>query len=351
MFWSTNTKAGLALLAALLVLLYFLGPILTPFVLSAGLAYLGDPLADRLQRWRLSRTLAVCVVFVALFTVMLLALILLLPLLQEQIVTFVHNIPDYLRWVQDRALPALGITLPEGLRLDAAGLKEIVAENWTQAGGAARYLIGTISKSGAALLAIATGLILVPVVTFYLLRDWDRLIAWVDGMVPPRHQPTVRGFAQETDTVLGAFLRGQLLVMAFLAVFYSAGLMLAGLQLGLLIGLVSGLVSFVPYLGFIVGIVAASIAMLVQTQELSSLLWVGLVFGIGQVLESAFITPWLVGDRIGLHPVAVIFSVMAGGLLFAFIGVLLALPAAAVLAVFLRHAKDRWLQSAVYLDS
>jgi predicted PurR-regulated permease PerM len=263
----------------------------------------------------------------------------------------VHNIPDYLRWLQDRALPALGIRLPEGLRLDAAGLKAMVAENWTQAGGAARYLIGTIFKSGAALLAFTSALILVPVVSFYLLRDWDRLIAWVDGMVPPRHQPTVRGFARETDTVLAAFLRGQFLVMLFLAAFYSAGLLLAGLQLGLLIGLVSGLVSFVPYLGFIVGILAASIAILVQTQELFPLLWVGLVFGIGQILESAFITPWLVGDRIGLHPVAVIFAVLAGGLLFGFIGVLLALPMAAVLAVFLRHAQTRWLSSSMYLDS
>ncbi|MBI3171832.1 MAG: AI-2E family transporter [Hydrocarboniphaga effusa] len=345
-----GARVSLAALAALLVLLYFLSPILTPFVLSAGLAYLGDPLVDRLQRLRLSRTAAVCVVFVVLFGAGLLALILLLPLLQEQAVTFVHNIPDYLRWLQDRALPALGIRLPEGLRLDAAGLKTIVAENWTQAGGAARYLIGAIFKSGTALLAFGSALVLVPVVSFYLLRDWDRLIAWADGMVPPRHQPAVRGFARETDGVLAAFLRGQFLVMLFLAAFYSAGLLLAGLQLGLLIGLVSGLVSFVPYLGFIVGILAAGIAILVQTQELFPLLWVGLVFGIGQILESVFITPWLVGDRIGLHPVAVIFAVLAGGLLFGFIGVLLALPLAAVVAVFLRHAQARWLNSSMYLD-
>jgi predicted PurR-regulated permease PerM len=351
MSWSANAKAALAALAALLVLLYFLGPILTPFALSAGLAYLGDPLVDRLQRLRLSRTIAVSVVFVVLFAAGLLTLILLLPLLQEQIGTFIGNIPDYLRWVQDRALPALGMRLPEGIRLDVAGLKEMVAENWAQAGGIASYAVGYLSRSGAALLAFATSMILVPVVTFYLLRDWDRLVAWVDGMVPPRHQPAVRGFARETDAVLAAFLRGQFLVMLFLAAFYSAGLLLAGLQLGLLIGLVAGLVSFVPYLGFIVGAAAASIAMLVQTQELFPLVWVGLVFGIGQMLESAFITPWLVGDCIGLHPVAVIFAVMAGGLLFGFIGVLLALPVAAVLAVFLRHAKDRWLESAMYRES
>ena len=349
---SSSTKLWLAALAALLVLLVLLSPILTPFVVSAGLAYLGDPLVDRLERLKIlrqSRTAAVCVVFMVLSVTGLITLVVLLPLLQEQIVTLVHNIPDYLRWLQDTGLPALGLTLPEGLRLDAAGLKELVTENWTKAGGAARYLMGTIFKSGGALLAFVSALILIPVVTFYLLRDWDKLTAWVDSMVPSRHQSMVRGYAHETDTVLAAFLRGQLLVMLFLAAFYSAGLLLAGLQLGLLIGLVSGLVSFVPYLGFIVGIVAASIAMLVQTQDLTGLLWVALVFGIGQILESAFITPWLVGDRIGLHPVAVIFAVMAGGVLFGFIGVLLALPAAAVIAVFLRHAKDRWLASGTYL--
>lgn len=343
-----RARVGLGALAALLLLLYLLGPILTPFVLSAGLAYMCDPLVDRLERRGLSRTMAVVLVFVVLFAVLLLGLLLLVPPLQEQVETLMRNAPKYLRWAQERAA-ALGLRVPKA-PLDTADVKKMVVENITQGGTAARYVLGYISRSGGALLAFATGLILVPVVTFYLLRDWDRLTAWVHNMVPPRHQPTVRSFAHETDTVLGAFLRGQLLVMAFLAVVYSGGLMLAGLELGLLIGLVSGLVSFVPYLGFIVGIVAASIAMLVQTQDFSSLLWVGLVFCIGQILESSWITPWLVGDRIGLHPVAVIFAVMAGGVLFGFIGVLLALPAAAVLAVFLRHARARWLQSSIYLE-
>jgi predicted PurR-regulated permease PerM len=349
MTWSA--RFALAFIAALLVLLYFLGPILIPFAMSAGLAYLGDPIVDRLQRWRLSRTAAVIVVFAAFTTLGLATLVLLAPLLYEQVLVFVRSIPEYLQWAQDSALPALGLTLPEGMRLDADGLKRMLAEHWSQASGLAKDVLTWISQSGGRLLLFVANLLLVPVVTFYLLRDWDHLVQWIYGMLPRRQQNTVRQLARETDEVLGAFVRGQLLVMLALGLFYTFGLWLAGLDLALLIGMGAGLVSFVPYLGFITGLLAAGIAMLVQTQEWLPLLWVVLVFGAGQLLESAVLTPWLVGDRIGLHPVAVIFAVLAGGQLFGFIGVLLALPAAAVLAVLLRHAKTLWLQSAAYRES
>ena len=337
----------LAGLAAAGVLLYLLGPILMPFVVGAGLAYLGDPLVDRLQSWKLSRTGGVVVVFVVLSLAGLLSLLLILPLLQAQISTLVKNIPGYLAWLQE-ALPGLGIALPDGVRLDAEGIKKVIAENWTQASDVVRELIGRVTRSSGALLTFAANLLLIPVVTFYLLRDWDELVAWIADMIPRRWLPLSQQLGRESDEVLSAFIRGQLLVMAALAAVYSCGLMLAGLDLGLLIGLSAGLVSFVPYLGFIVGIVVAGVAMLVQTQELLPLVWVALVFGIGQMLESMVLTPLLVGDRIGLHPVAVIFAIMAGGQLFGFVGVLLALPVAAVVAVMMRHAKQRWLHSSVY---
>jgi predicted PurR-regulated permease PerM len=345
MTWSA--KVALAALAALLVLLYFLGPVLMPFAVSAAFAYLGDPLVDRLQR-RMSRTLAVIVVFVALSAVILPALILLLPLLVDQMREFISHIPDYLDWIQQKGLPALGITLPAELRLDYENVKRVVAENLPQAGGVARELLGTLSRSGGALLAFVANLLLIPVVSFYLLRDWDDLVAWVDGALPPRHRDTVRALAAEADAVLSGFMRGQLLVMLALGALYTLGLWLAGVQLALLIGLGAGLVSFVPYLGFIAGLLAAGIAVLAQTGEFAPLLGVLIVFGIGQVIESMLLTPWLVGDRTGLHPVAVIFAIMAGGQLFGFTGVLLALPAAAVLAVLLRHAMARWRESDLY---
>ena len=205
-----------------------------------------------------------------------------------------------------------------------------------------------VSASGGALLVAVANLLLVPVVTFYLLRDWDHLVAWIRGMMPPRVVPGVDAMARETDEVLGAFIRGQLTVMASLTIYYWIALWLAGLNLALLVGLIVGLISFVPYLGAIVGVLTAVIAMLVQTQELLPFVWLAVVFGIGQVLESNVLTPWLVGDRIGLHPVAVIFAVMAGGQLFGFVGVMLALPVAAVLAVLFRHAKRQWLASRLY---
>lgn len=335
---------------ALLLLLYFLTPILTPFVIGAGLGYLGDPIVDWLQRRRLSRTAAVAVVFVVITGLALLALVLVVPMLQEQFVTLIHKIPDWLRWIQDVALPRLGITLPAGVGLDIEGLRKIVTEHWSKAGGIAAVVWARVSGSGGALLVLVANLTLVPVVTFYLMRDWDNLVAWIANIVPRRVLPKLTQFARETDDTLGAFMRGQLSVMAALAVIYSVGLMIVGVDLGLLIGLTAGLISFVPYLGFIVGFGLASIAVLVQTQELLPLLWVGLVFGIGQLLESSVLTPTLVGDRIGLHPVAVIFAVMAGGQLFGFVGVLLALPVAAVIAVMLRHTKERWLQSRLYLE-
>lgn len=329
------------------VFCWLLSPILTPFVVGAGLAYAGDPTVDRLQAWGLSRTAGVCVVFVAITAVGLLGLLMLVPMLQDQVGTFLGNLPQWLAWLQDRA-GDFGFALPEGARLDAEGFRKLVAQHWSQAGGVLKEIWGHVSASGGALLTAVASLLLVPVVTFYLLRDWDDLVAWIGGVIPPRNLPQVAALARETDDVLGAFIRGQLTVMAALTLYYWIALWAAGLDLALLVGLIVGLISFVPYLGAIVGVLTAVIAMLVQTQELLPFVWLAVVFGIGQVLESNVLTPWLVGDRIGLHPVAVIFAVMAGGQLFGFVGVMLALPVAAVIAVMLRHAKKTWLASRAY---
>jgi len=334
---------------ALLVTLVLLSPILTPFVIGAGLAYLGDPVVDWLQRRRLSRTLGVVVVFVVLTLAGLLGALLLVPMLYHQFLALLNNIPEWLAWLQNTALPRLGIALPAGVHLDAEGLKSIVAEHWARAGDVAKLVWAHASESGAALLATVANLLLIPIVSFYLLRDWDDLVAWVRRVIPPRYLPRVDMLARETDEVLGAFIRGQLSVMAVQAVFYAVALWIAGLNLALLVGLIIGAISFIPYLGAIVGVLIAGIAMLVQTQDPASLIWIVVIFGVGQFLEGNILTPWLVGDRIGLHPVAVIFAVMAGGQLFGFIGVLLALPAAAVIAVLLRHTKDEWLRSPLYL--
>lgn len=334
---SKSFLLGAGALLTTVLLLWSLGPVLTPFVVAAGLAYLGDPLVDRLER-KLSRTFAVTLVFTVIFALGLLALALLAPVLMDQSAVFIRALPEWLRWAQAH-LAALGLPVPA---LDADALRTLFSEHTAQAGGIAAAILKPLTQSGLALLGVLANLLLIPVVTFYLLRDWDVLIEKIRALIPLAARPTVETLARETDEVLGGFIRGQLLVMAILAAYFMFGLWLAGLNLAFLIGLVAGLVAFVPYLGFIVGIGSASIAMLVQTPQLSALLPVVAVFGIGQVLESMLLTPWLVGDRIGLHPLAVIFAVMAGAQWFGFTGVLLALPAAAVIAVQLRHAHSRW---------
>ncbi|MHA7835738.1 MAG: AI-2E family transporter, partial [Algiphilus sp.] len=293
---------------ALLVLLWLLTPILLPFVLGAALAYLGDPIVDRLERWRMSRTTGVTIVFTVITLGALIVTALLIPLLQQQVQIFLQRVPEYLQWAQDVVLPTIGVQIPEGGRIDADSLRTLVKENWEQAGSIVRELLLHATRSTGTLLTLVVNVLMVPVVTFYLLRDWDRLLAWLDTMIPRRMIGKVREIARETDEVLAAFLRGQLAVMASLALIYTTGLWLAGLDLALLIGIGAGLVSFVPYLGLFVGLTAAVIAMLFQEQALLPVIWVLLVFGIGQILETAVLTPLLVGDRIGLHTVAVIFA-------------------------------------------
>ncbi len=334
--------------AAALVLLWLLTPILMPFVVGIGLAYIGNPLVNRLQHWRLSRTLAVSVVFIAIIFSTTLFLVLVIPPLEEQIETLITNIPDALHWIEKTALPALKIRLPRGVQLDADGVRKLIASNWGTASDIAIQAWHKVSTSGMAVFGLIANLALIPIVSFYMMRDWDTFIATIRDLIPPRLHDRVGGFAKEADAVLAAFFRGQLMVMASLAAIYSIGLSIVGLKLALVIGIGAGLVSFVPYLGAISGFVSAIIAILVQTGDPWQCGWVALVFGIGQIAEGSFLTPNLVGDRIGLHPVAVIFAVMSGGTLFGFVGVLLALPAAAVLAVLVRHLRSQWHASRLY---
>ena len=345
---SSRSKWMLGATAIIVVMIWLLAPILTPFVIAAGLAYVGDPIVDRLEAFKLPRTVGVSIVFVVLTLLGIVTLLLLLPLLREQLGTLISKLPDALLTIQNDWLPRLGVALPEGMTLDGDGLREAIKKNWQQAGGLAAGLWSSISKSSMAALALVANLALIPVVTFYLLRDWDKMVARIAELIPRKYLPTVTNIATETDEVLSAFIRGQLLVMFALAVLYTTGLWIVGLELALLIGLLAGFVSFVPYLGMIIGIGAATIAMLVQTQAFLPVLGVWAVFGVGQVLESAVLTPLLVGDRIGLHPVAVIFAVLAGGQLFGFVGVLLALPMAAAIAVLLRYAMRLWINSDAY---
>ncbi|MCC6504178.1 MAG: AI-2E family transporter [Aquimonas sp.] len=339
----------LALTVVLSAFLYLLAPVLTPFAAAALFAYLGDPLVDRLQTWRLSRTAAVAVVFALMTLAVVSVVLLLIPMLQKQIVHFGERFPVYLAWFETVALPWLeqqsGFDLD---RLQVGNLLGMVKQYWQQAGSAAATVFGGLSRSGMAVLEFVANLTLIPVVTFYLLRDWDGMVARIRELLPRAIEPTVVRLANESDAVLGSFLRGQVSVMLALGTIYTLGLSLVGIDLALLIGMLAGLVSFVPYLGVIVGFGAGLIAALVQHGDLFHVLLVAGVFGFGQIIEGFVLTPWLVGDKIGMHPVAVIFAIMAGGQLFGFLGVLLALPVAAVIMVVLRWLHERYTQSSLY---
>ena len=338
--------AGLVLLGWLI---YLLAPILTPFAVAAALAYLGDPLVDRLEAWKLSRTLSVVVVFLVMSLLLVAAVLIAVPLLERQIEGLVQRLPKYLNWLRDTALP--WVEQRVGLDADTLALERLVnlvRDNWQQAGGIAAAVGQRLTQSGLALVGLVVNLTLIPVVTFYLLRDWDKLIAAIDDLIPRKYNDDVSRLARQSDSVLGAFLRGQLLVMLGLGLIYAIGLSILGLEFGFLIGIIAGILSFVPYLGTIVGVLIAVIVAVVQFQDILHPVLVLGVFGIGQTLEGSVLTPWLVGDKIGLHPVAVIFAVMAGGQLFGFLGILLALPVAAVLMVLIREANSRYKSSRVY---
>nr|WP_282452826.1 AI-2E family transporter [Lysobacter sp. CAU 1642] len=329
-------------------LLYLLAPVLTPFAIAALFAYLCDPLVDRLEE-RFSRSLSVSLVFLLFILLWVLALLILVPMLERQVVKLFEQFPKWVAYLQEAILPRIEQYTGASLeRLDPSSLVEILRKHWQQAGGFAQNVLGGLSKSGMALLAFVANLVLLPVLIFYLLRDWDILIERIRELLPRAVEPTISRLARQADEVLGAFLRGQLSVMVALGTIYSVGLMMVGIDLGLLIGMVAGLISFIPYLGAIVGVGAGVIAALVQYGDLWHVLLVLAVFGVGQTVESFLLTPWLVGDKIGLHPVAVIFAIMAGGQLFGFFGVLLALPVAAVAMVVLRYLHERYTASALY---
>ena len=340
----------LGLFVALGALLYALSPILMPFLAGILLAYMGDPLVDRLERFRLSRTLAVVLVF-ALFTfALLIALLVVIPMLGRQIMHFYQSLPDMLDRVQHELVPWLETHL--GLEPGFWQLEHLKAALLPHLGSTtdiAGSLLAKVTASSLALVAWLGNLLLIPVVGFYLMRDWDLLMARIRNLLPREHEPVIVSLATECHEVLGAFLRGQLLVMLALGAIYSIGLMAVGLELGLLIGIIAGLSSIVPYMGFIVGIGAAIAAGLFQSGlDPYLLLGIGAVFMVGQMLEGMLLTPLLVGDRIGLHPVAVIFAVLAGGQLFGFTGILLALPVAAVVMVLLRHIHELYQGSRLY---
>lgn len=325
-------------------LLNLLSPVLTPFIAAALLAYVADPLADRLENSGIPRAIAVLLVFVITLIFLAAIILLIVPLVRAQTGALLAALPRYIEFVEQNWLPFLSDAFPTADGEDV-GLASFIERYGSTAGDFGAKVLSTLGRSSGALIAALVSLFLVPVLTFYMLRDWDVIMARVSRILPASNRPMILALARESDDVLSAFLRGQLLVMLGLATVYTGGLMAIGLPYALAIGVLSGVVSFVPYLGFVLGIVIAGITALNEPNALWMLAGVLVVFSVGQLIEGSVLTPKLVGDRIGLHPVIVIFAVMAFGQLFGFFGILLALPAAAVLSVIVRYFYAEYLRS------
>ncbi len=351
--------AALSWLALVIVsacLLYLLGPILTPFVVAGILAYICDPWVDRLCACKLPlsrkfpRTLATLLVMVALLGLLMLLLLIMLPMLVKEANLLLSRLPELLEAARLKLLPYaqqhFGITL----QWDTAMLKNLLLNHWQSAGGAAAKMLPWLGGGGSALLQILMNVLLIPLALFYLLRDWPLLLTHIEQVIPRHRQAKALQIAKEVDSVLAEFLRGQMATMLLMSAFYALGLWLAGLEFALPIGVVAGVLVFVPYLGMVIGLTLATLAALSQFDQFSSVLVVWAVFGAGQLLEGMVVTPWLVGDRIGLHPLAVIFALLAFGQLFGFFGLLLALPLSAALLVALRHSKGWYLSSSLYRE-
>lgn len=348
----SNQNRWLAVIALFSVagLIYALNPILMPFLVGALFAYLGNPLVHRLMRFGWRRVTAVVVTFLTLCLAGATTLVLVLPRLWEQLLYLEDRIPSVLRWMNRYGIPWLEHKFRVNIdRLDMDLITQWLTAFWQGADASTSELVATIAKSGLHVVATMGLIGLIPVVTFYLLLDWDEVLRRLRDLLPRRYEMQLVNLATECDHVLAAFLRGQLLVMLSLGIIYGLGLQILGIKLAIVIGLVAGLASIIPYFGFTIGIITATIVALFQFGLfLKPVLLVWMVFGIGQLIESWVLQPYLVGDRIGLPPVGVIFAIMAGGQLFGFFGMLLALPMAAIIVVLMRHVHRRYVGSHWY---
>lgn len=341
-------KAWLAALTAFGGLLWLFSPVLLPFVVGLAIAYLLDPAVDRLELFGLPRWAATAAALTLFGLTAFLALLLLVPLIQAQIAHLVDVLPGYAARAREAAAPLMEKILARLSPDDVARLRAAVGQHVGDVAGWVGKLMRGVLSSGVALFDVLSVLFITPVVAFYLLRDWDLLVAKVDSWLPRRSADTIRDQCREVDRTLAGFLRGQATVCLSLGGFYAVALTLAGLDFALVIGLMSGLLTFIPYVGSLFGLVASVGLAALQFDEAWRVAAVAGVFAFGQMIEGNVLTPKLVGDKVGLHPVWVMFSLLAGGALFGFLGVLLAVPVAAALGVLVRFALDRYLESPLY---
>lgn len=347
---ASQVRFWLIVLVVTLICIYLLRSVLLPFVAGMAVAYLFDPVCDRLERWKVSRTWATAIVTFGFVLACVVVLLLVIPAVIGQIATLIERAPDYLAAIQ-REMTSLVEVLRD--RLDPGTqqkIKSVLSGSADKLFAWSTEVLGGIVSGGVAFFNFVALMVITPVVAFYLLRDWDGMVAKVDDWLPRKHRDTIRQLAREVDETLAGFLRGQGTVCLTLAVFYAVGLTAAGLDFGLVIGLIAGFLSFIPYVGSMVGLLLSVGLAIAQFDSWVSVAIVAAVFFVGQAIEGNFLTPKLVGDRVGLHPVWVMFALLAGGALFGFVGVMLAVPVAATVGVGVRFALSQYRLSGYYHD-
>ncbi|MDP4022240.1 AI-2E family transporter [Methylobacterium sp. NEAU 140] len=348
----TRAVIGLGALVAFGILVYLLREVILPFVAGITLAYLLDPLADRLERLGLGRLTASLLILALFVVALIVCLLILVPLTANQVVALINALPGMVSRLQGIIADRAGTLLNRIGGENVIGeLQSSVGTLATQGGAWLLAFLKSLWSGSQALISIASLLVVTPVVAFYILVDWDRMIAAIDSWVPPRHRATVRDLARQIDTAITGFIRGQTLVCLILGSFYAVGLWLVGLNFGVLIGLIAGFLTFIPYVGTLTGFMLSVGVALVQYWPNSDWLHLGLtvgVFLVGQFMEGNVISPKLVGDSTGLHPVWLMFALLAFGALFGFLGLLLAVPIAASIGVLVRFGLTRYLQSRLY---
>ncbi|MDP1724261.1 MAG: AI-2E family transporter [Alphaproteobacteria bacterium] len=336
------------LLIAFLFFVYIFQHVLLPFVVGIGLAYLLDPFTTKMSKWGLPRWAGTTIALL-LFTIFIVFLVLLLfPLVQAQFIEFVSWFPTFLMRVKQYIEPYIA-KIENYLALqNIMPLKTMANDHIGEAISWIGKFLGDIVSSGAALANLFALFFVTPVVAFYLLRDWPLIVQKIRGWFPRHHEKTLHDLFKDMDSTLAGFIRGQLIVCLILALYYGLGLTIVGLNFGLVIGILSGVLSFIPYVGSIFGFVFSMGLALVQFEEWSSIALVGVVFFSGQVIEGHFLSPVLVGNRVGLHPVWIIFALLAAASIFGFVGALLAIPFAALAGVLIRFLISKYLKSDYY---
>ena len=334
----------------LVLCLWLLGDIMLPFIAGLVLAYFLDPVADMLERWGVPRLGATAIILACSILVFALLILLLVPMLGDQIGRFAENLPGYITILVNLFNEAA----PDWLKslLDRSNLKmpDSASDVATKAAGWMAKLLASIWSGGLAIVNLVSLLVVTPIVIFYMLNDWDRMVAKVDSWLPREHAGTLRGIATDIDDAMAGFIRGQGTVCMVLGIFYAFALIAVGLPFGLLIGLVAGLLSFIPYVGSLIGgALSIGMALVHFWPDFISVVLVAGIFAVGQLVEGNFLSPKLVGDRIGLHPVWLMFALFAFGYLFGFVGLLLAVPLAAAAGVLVRFALNQYLASRLYL--